>query len=75
MTQTLVKTIYTDEEAAVEFNEDIQGLARNVCEECLQILKEPEKSQAKPATKILGAFMLTTRALLVYPCFAFLLTV
>ncbi|PPQ72316.1 hypothetical protein CVT26_007273, partial [Gymnopilus dilepis] len=59
-TQILVRTIYADEEAAVEVNEDIQGLARNVCEECLQILKEPEKSQARPATKVLGAFMLTT---------------
>ncbi|KAF8909296.1 Dos2-interacting transcription regulator of RNA-Pol-II-domain-containing protein [Gymnopilus junonius] len=65
-TQILVKTIYADEEAAVEFNEDIQGLARNVCEECLQILKEPEKSQAKPATKILGAFMLTTPSVAKY---------
>jgi len=60
--QTLVKTIYADEEAAVESNDDIQGLAREACEECIQILKEPEKSQAKPAIKILCTFISTTRA-------------
>ena len=60
--QILVKTIYADEEAAVESNDDIQGLARDACEECIQILKEPEKSQAKPAIKILCTFMSTTRA-------------
>ncbi|KAF8967720.1 ARM repeat-containing protein [Flammula alnicola] len=59
-TQILVKTIYTDEEAAVESNDDIQGLARDICEECIQILKEPEKSQARPAIRILCAFMSTT---------------
>lgn len=59
--QVLVKTIYAEEEAAVESDEDIQGLARNVCEECINILKEPEKSQAKPATKVLCAFISTTR--------------
>ena len=60
-TQILVKTIYTDEEAAVESNEDIQGLARDACSECINILKEPEKTQARAATKVLCAFMSTTR--------------
>ncbi len=60
--QVLVKTIYLDEEAAVEQNEDVQGLARDACEECINVLKEPEKSQARPATKILCAFMSTTRS-------------
>jgi len=59
--QALVKTIYAEEEAAVESDEDIQGLARDACEECINILKEPEKSQAKPATKVLCAFISTTR--------------
>lgn len=58
--QILVKIIYADEEAAMESNDDIQGLARDACEECIQILKEPEKSQAKPAIKILCTFMSTT---------------
>jgi len=61
-TQILVKTIYADEEPTVESNDDVQGLARDACEECIQILKEPEKSQAKPAIKVLCAFMSTTRA-------------
>ncbi|KAH9479537.1 MMS19 nucleotide excision repair protein-like protein [Psilocybe cubensis] len=59
-TQILVKTIYMDEEEALEHDEDIQGLARDACEECVHILKEPEKTQAKPAIKILCTFMTTT---------------
>ena len=59
--QILIKTIYAEEEAAVESDEDIQGLARDACQECIDILKEPEKSQAKPATKVLCAFVSTTR--------------
>lgn len=58
--RTLVKTIYETDEWKSE-DKDIQGLARDVCEECIDILKEPEKSQAKPAAKILCAFMSTTR--------------
>jgi DNA repair/transcription protein MET18/MMS19 len=42
--------------------EDIQGLAREACEECIQILREPEKSQAKPAIKVLCAFISATRS-------------
>ena len=59
--QVLIKTIYAEEEVALESDEDIQGLARDACEECINILKEPEKSQAKPATKVLCAFISTTR--------------
>ncbi|KIK08924.1 hypothetical protein K443DRAFT_671974 [Laccaria amethystina LaAM-08-1] len=59
-TQILVKTIYHEEEAAHEHSEDIAGLARDACEECIQILREPEKSMAKPATKVICAFMATT---------------
>lgn len=61
-TQILVKTIHESDEATGD-DVDIQGLARDVCEECIGILKEPEKSQAKPAAKILCAFMSTTRKL------------
>lgn len=57
-TQTLVKTIYTDVDK--DSHKEIQGLAREACEECIQVLQEPEKSQAKPAIKILCAFMATT---------------
>ncbi|KAM6497040.1 ARM repeat-containing protein [Amanita muscaria] len=58
--QELIKVIYSAEESSLENDEDIQGLARDACNECLQILKEPEKSQAKPATKVLCAFITTT---------------
>ena len=56
-TQVVIKTIYADEVTDAE----IDGLAKDACEECIQILKEPEKSQAKPAIKVLCAFMSTTR--------------
>lgn len=59
-TQILVKTIHEKDQPAGDDTE-IQGLARDVCEECITILKEPEKSQAKPAAKVLCAFMSTTR--------------
>ncbi|KAG6865136.1 hypothetical protein C0991_004873 [Blastosporella zonata] len=59
-TQALVETIYTQEEDAIESDDDVQGLARDVCEECIHILREPEKNQAKPAIKVLCAFMATT---------------
>ncbi|KAF9561230.1 ARM repeat-containing protein [Agrocybe pediades] len=65
-TQALVKTIYVDEEEAMESNEDMHGLARDACEECIQILKEPEKSQAKPATKVLCTFLSTTPSVAKY---------
>ena len=56
--QILIKTIY----GSGETNPEDQGLAREACEECIQILREPEKSQAKPATKVLCSFITTTRA-------------
>jgi DNA repair/transcription protein MET18/MMS19 len=60
--QVLIRTIYAE---AIEVHqmdtEDIQGLAREACEECIKILQEPEKSQARPAIKVLCAFMTTTR--------------
>ncbi|KAF8889317.1 ARM repeat-containing protein [Infundibulicybe gibba] len=59
-TQVLIKTIYSSEEGAMETNDDVQGLARSACEECIQILREPEKSQARPAIKVICAFMKTT---------------
>lgn len=59
--RTLVETIYTHEEEAIETEDDIQGLAKDVCDECIQVLREPEKSQAKPAIKVLCAFTNTTR--------------
>ncbi|ESK97793.1 dna repair transcription protein [Moniliophthora roreri MCA 2997] len=61
----LVKTIYADNQA-INGDESIEGLARDACEECLHILHEPEKSQAKPAIKILCAFLSTTPSICRY---------
>ncbi|KAJ7717113.1 ARM repeat-containing protein [Mycena maculata] len=55
-TQALVMTIHAGDAQ----DGDVQGFARDACEECIGILREPEKSQAKPAIKVLCAFMSTT---------------
>ena len=34
-----------------------EGLAKTICEECIKILNEPEKSRAQPAVKVLCAFV------------------
>ncbi|KAI1791817.1 ARM repeat-containing protein [Ganoderma leucocontextum] len=56
--QVLIQTIYSaakeEEDAAIE------GLAKDASDECMEILREPEKSQAKHAIKVLCAFMSTT---------------
>ncbi|KAF7309175.1 ARM repeat-containing protein [Mycena kentingensis (nom. inval.)] len=54
--RTLVVTIHTND----AHDSDVQGLARDACEECIAILREPEKSQARAAIKVLCAFMATT---------------
>jgi DNA repair/transcription protein MET18/MMS19 len=43
--------------------EDVTGLAKDICDECLRILREPEKSQSTPAIKVFNAFLSTTRTL------------
>ncbi|KAH9913980.1 ARM repeat-containing protein [Epithele typhae] len=60
-TQVLIKTIYapTPLDTTADTAE-IEGLAKDACNECIQILREPEKSQAKHAIKVLCAFMSTT---------------
>jgi DNA repair/transcription protein MET18/MMS19 len=61
--QVLIKILYSDDEGNEELMErenDIQGLAREACQECITILREPEKSQARPATKVLCALVDTT---------------
>ncbi|KAF5335990.1 hypothetical protein D9611_006343 [Ephemerocybe angulata] len=63
--QVLIRTIYTPVEGEPE-EAEIEGLAKDACEECLQILREPEKSQARPATRILCAFMTTTPSVAKY---------
>lgn len=50
-------TIYADDPPTTP----IVGLAPMITDECLSILREPEKSQAKSATLVLGALIDTTR--------------
>ena len=38
----------------------VAGLAQAITEECLRILREPEKSQAKPASMVISALVETT---------------
>lgn len=60
-TQILIKTIYSVRHEDATSDSEVEGLAKDACEECIRILKEPEKSQAKPAMKVLCAFISTTR--------------
>ncbi|THU86243.1 ARM repeat-containing protein [Dendrothele bispora CBS 962.96] len=62
-TQDLVKTIYSDNSDGQAEDQEIEGLAKDVCEECITILREPDKSQAKSAIKVLCAFTSTTPAI------------
>jgi DNA repair/transcription protein MET18/MMS19 len=60
-----VNTIYSDEasstqEGASEDADELAGLAKDVCTECVEILREPEKSLARPANKVICAFLATT---------------
>lgn len=57
-TQVLIQTIYADSPDSESSH--VEGLAQEACEECVKILREPEKTQARPAIKILCAFMATT---------------
>lgn len=60
-TQELIRTIYSLPVENADKDVEMEGLAKDVCEECIKILKEPEKSQATPAMKVICAFVSTTR--------------
>lgn len=53
-TQALIRTIY---DGSPDSPED---LVKDICKECIDILKEPEKNQAQHAIKILSALVMTT---------------
>lgn len=57
-TQVLVKTIYEGQDVQVD---DVQGFAKGITQECLDILKQPEKSQARHAIKTICTLLSTTR--------------
>ncbi|KAJ8590123.1 ARM repeat-containing protein [Rhizopogon salebrosus TDB-379] len=54
--QVLVKTIHADTSRDTESEDSIASLARDICNECMQTLKEPEKAQARAAMKVICAF-------------------
>ena len=57
-TRVLVKTIYEGQDIRVD---DVKGFARTITQECLDILKQPEKSQARHAIKTICGLLSTTR--------------
>ena len=57
-TQVLVKTIYEGQDIQID---GIGGFAKSVAQECLDILKQPEKSQARHAIKTICTLLSTTR--------------
>lgn len=57
-TQALVKTIYDGQDIQPD---DVKGFAKTTTQECLDILKQPEKSQALHAIKTICVFLSTTR--------------
>jgi len=57
-TQAMVKTIHVDHDVQIN---DFKGFAKGVTQECLDILKQPEKSQARHAIKTICALFPTTR--------------
>jgi DNA repair/transcription protein MET18/MMS19 len=54
----LIRTLYPPTEKAEPLKLD--GLAVDIVQECKSMLREPEKSQAMHAVKVLGAFVSTT---------------
>lgn len=60
-TQTLIRIIYSANDAVVAKDTVPEGLGKQVVEECLEFLEEPEKSKAKPALQVLATLVRTTR--------------
>ncbi|KAG2110359.1 ARM repeat-containing protein [Suillus discolor] len=54
--QVLLRTMHADKSQDAVGEDSITGLARDMCSECMQTLKEPEKSQARAAMKVICAF-------------------
>lgn len=56
-TQVLVRTTYEGQDVQVD---DVKGFAGTITQECLDILKQPEKSQARHAVKTVCTLLSTT---------------
>ncbi|KAI0686671.1 ARM repeat-containing protein [Cytidiella melzeri] len=65
-TQVLVRTIYDTHDSQTAQDEDVQGFAKDVSEECIKILREPEKNQAKHAIKVICVFVSSTPSVAKY---------
>ncbi|KAG9088547.1 hypothetical protein FS749_002072 [Ceratobasidium sp. UAMH 11750] len=63
---TLLLVLYQDKAQPSQPPGDIDGLAEEVITECLRILREPEKSQAQHAIKIVNACLATTPTICSY---------
>lgn len=60
-TQVLIQTLYDESVDVPEDLNSVRGLAKDICEECQELMAEPEKSQAVPATKMIASLLGTTR--------------
>lgn len=63
--QSLIRTLYPPTVGIEPLKLD--GLVVDIVQECKRILREPEKSQAMHAIKVLGAVVSTTRMSLFIP--------
>lgn len=59
--QALIKTLYSDADQPDEEAEGMRGLIIDICDECADILREPDRSQSKAALKIVCSLIQTTR--------------
>ncbi|KAG8745003.1 hypothetical protein FRC10_009111 [Ceratobasidium sp. 414] len=63
---TLLLVLYQDKTPSPQPSDATDGLAEEVITECLRILREPEKSQAQHAIKIVNACLATTPTICSY---------
>ncbi|THH09922.1 hypothetical protein EW145_g1685 [Phellinidium pouzarii] len=65
-TQILIQTIYGASTDAQGVPEQLEGLVMDICDECLELIGEPEKNQAVPASKVIAALIGTTPSITLF---------
>ena len=60
-TQTLIQTIYSSGSDDETSSGELEGVITEISKECLELMDEPEKSQAVPASKVMASLVGTTR--------------
>lgn len=60
VTKVLVSTLHEDAEDGPNGSLEMKGLTADIVAECIALMKEPEKSQAIPASKAIAALIGTT---------------